>query len=198
MYSNPAASACSNPLSIQKTYSDPCPSYTTPSVNFVTPSPLQGTPCSFSQYENHSQQCQPGNITRVQPLINVPTQEVVQVQQGSVTFPEPLFPSPVPGMFLVYPLQFCPEKTKICFGCSQSLKPNGEIQPPPYDLVIVSNMEREWNSHRRHGNVYFHCCLGCVHKKHSGAFHLTIPINVLHFLKAEHKTFLQETFKIIL
>ena len=29
----------------------------------------------------------------------------------------PGFPSPIPGKFIVYLLQFCSEKASMCFGC---------------------------------------------------------------------------------
>ena len=57
----------------------------------------------------------------------------------------------------------CPSKTSVCYGCSQTLKPNGVILNQPHDLVIVSNMEREWHDgnmvHKKYSNVYFHCCV---------------------------------------
>ena len=52
------------------------------------------------------------------------------------------YPTPVPGMFIVYLLHFCPSKTSVCYGCSQTPKPNGVILNQPHDLMIVSNIER--------------------------------------------------------
>ena len=57
-------------------------------------------------------------------------------------------------------------QTSVCFGCGTSLKPGGQIGSPPADLVIVSNMHREWRqdgeTRRKAANVYFHCILGCM------------------------------------
>ena len=89
----------------------------------------------------------------------------------------PILPTPVPipypapqmGHFWLYLLQFCPKAVCICFGCSQSLKINGNICQPPHDLVIVSNMYRnvtvngqQWS---KRSNVYFHVNEACVKKK---------------------------------
>ena len=62
-------------------------------------------------------------------------------QQQQTAYTRPPYPTPVPGMFIVYFLHFCPSKTSVCYGCSQTLKPNGVILNQPHDL-IVSNMER--------------------------------------------------------
>ena len=86
-------------------------------------------------------------------------------QQQQTAYTRPPYPTPVPGMFIVYFLHFCPSKTSVCYGCSQTLKPNGVILNQPHDL-IVSDMEREWHHgnmvHKKYSNVYFHCCCECA------------------------------------
>ena len=121
-----------------------------------------------------------------------------QQQQQHTAITTPPYPTPVPGMFIIYLLHFCPPKTSVCYGCSQLLKPSGVIQNPPHDLVIVSNMEREWHDgnmvHRKYSNVYFHCCCECVRKRYCSNFYISIPACMLNFLKPKHKMFLGETF----
>jgi hypothetical protein len=51
---------------------------------------------------------------------------------------------PSPGAFWIYILSFCPPLVRMCYGCGASLKPSGHILPPPHDLVVVSNMLREY------------------------------------------------------
>ena len=119
-------------------------------------------------------------------------------QQQQTAYTRPPYPTPVPGMFIVYLLHFCPPKTSVCYGCSQTLKPNGVILNQPHDLVIVSNMEREWHDgnmvHKKYSNVYFHCCCECVRKRHCSNFHISIPASMLQFLTPTHKIFLRQTF----
>ena len=57
---------------------------------------------------------------------------------------KPPYPRPQENQIFVYLLRFCPQQTSVCFGCGNSLKANGIISPPPLDLVLVSNMMREW------------------------------------------------------
>ena len=119
-------------------------------------------------------------------------------QQQQTAYTRPPYPTPVPGMFIVYLLHFCPPKTSVCYGCSQTLKPNGVILNQPHDLVIVSNMEREWHDgnmvHKKYSNVYFHCCCECVRKRHCSNFHISITASMLQFLTPTHKIFLRQTF----
>ena len=99
-------------------------------------------------------------------------------QQQQTAYTRPPYSTPVPGMFIVYLLHFCPPKTSVCYGCSQTLKPNGVILNQPHDLVIVSNMERGWHDgnmvHKKYSNVYFHCCCECVRKRHCSNFNFTL------------------------
>jgi hypothetical protein len=56
---------------------------------------------------------------------------------------------PSPGAFWIYILSFCPPLVRMCYGCRASLKPSGHILPPPHDLVVVSNMLREYLKTRK-------------------------------------------------
>ena len=33
---------------------------------------------------------------------------------------------------------------RVCFGCSQELKPGSKIASPPHDLVIMTRMNRQY------------------------------------------------------
>ena len=88
-------------------------------------------------------------------------------------------PSPLPGQFIVCPLRFCPPQVSMCYGCSNSLKPGGQIPLPPRDLVVVSNMMRsfqhggQWKS--KQSNVYFHCSAACIRAKQPSFTYCTMP-----------------------
>ena len=104
------------------------------------------------------------NVSVHQPTVRRPEQLPVQGQgrgvivdqgvpsvvQGRIPTPMPIYPTPQPGQFLLYLLQFCPRQVSICFGCSQSLKVNGIICEPPHDLLIVSNMMRGYMHNGEH------------------------------------------------
>ena len=85
------------------------------------------------------------------------------------SFPKPGFPSPPEGVFYCYLLEFCPPQVSKCYGCSQGLKLEGQVAQPPFNLVIVTKMKREYYSNREKksklSNVYFHCSLKCVRQK---------------------------------
>ena len=68
-------------------------------------------------------------------------------------------------------LQLCSRLVRTCFGCSQSLKPQGRIAAPPCDMVLTTKMYRQW-ADRNTGemrqsfqNVYFHVNARCVRMK---------------------------------
>lgn len=100
----------------------------------------------------------------------LPTTSSVTIahRMHSPTPNHPKFPSPMHNQFIVYLLQYCPQKTPVCFGCGNTLKPGGFIGNPPMDLVIVSCMARSWVQDNqvfsKHANVYFHCQPQCVQK----------------------------------
>ena len=115
----------------------------------------------------------------------------------------PKFPSPMPNQFIVYLLKYCPQKTSVCFGCGNTLKPGGSIGNPPMDLVIVSHMARSWVQENqvfsKPSNVYFHCLQQCVQKRQpyfQAKLHCFIPDELIPFLCDEHALFLQQNLGI--
>ena len=48
--------------------------------------------------------------------------------------------------FTISQLQFCPTFVHSCFGCSQTLKPNGMIGNLLFELVVISRMQREYRT----------------------------------------------------
>ena len=98
--------------------------------------------------------------------IRPPTYQTSSLQSGAMIS---CFPSPNQGQFIVYLLQYCPPQTSVCFGCSNGLKHNGTVLPPPRDLVIVSKMARDWVCqgvvYSKPANVYFHCNTACIKRK---------------------------------
>ena len=99
-----------------------------------------------------------------------------------------------PEGFTISLLQFCHSSFRVCFGCSQSLKPGGNIPDPPHDLTITSKMERTFcdpstgEVRSRRGNVYFHLNLDCVRRKQPYfiAQMAKVPSNVFQHLRPEH------------
>ena len=104
------------------------------------------------------------------------------------------YPSPMPGQVIVYPLNFCPPQISICYGCSKSLKPGGQIPLPPHDLVVASNMMRgfqqggQWKS--KQSNVYFHCNVACIRAKQPSFSYCTMPWFIQSMLTDQHLGFL--------
>ena len=70
---------------------------------------------------------------------------------------------------MYYVLSFCPAQVSTCYGCGASVKPSGRIPLPPHDLVVVSNMMREYikdgQPMRKQANVYFHCERQCISRR---------------------------------
>ena len=46
--------------------------------------------------------------------------------------------------FRIILLQLCSPLVRLCYGCSQALKPGGIIASPPHDLVIMTRMNRQF------------------------------------------------------
>ena len=116
-------------------------------------------------------------ITTSQAAMNLP-----QLSQPRIMLPTPTLPPVLPSMmarsmvpagdqFFLGLLQFCSPLVRNCFGCSQSLKPGGNISQPPFNLVVVTQMNRFFTSPQngeimsRKGNVYFHPQLSCIRMK---------------------------------
>ena len=117
----------------------------------------------------------------VNPASNA-TQQLNVTPQPPIGYPPERFPisqTPVvvnsasPGQdgFAINLLQLCHPSVHVCFGCSQSLKPGGDIPNPPHDLTITSKMERSYfdsitgELKSKRGNVYFHLNPNCVKRK---------------------------------
>jgi hypothetical protein len=102
--------------------------------------------------------------------------------------------------FFVNLLQLCPQLVRSCYGCAQPLKPGGIIAIPPYDLVIMSRMNREFcdpatgMSRSREGNVYFHLHLDCLRRKqpYFNPQMVVVPREVHQHLRPEHMCLLQQ------
>ena len=106
------------------------------------------------------------------------------------------YPTPQPGQFWLYLLQFCAKTVKTCFGCAQTLKINGNICEPPHDLVIVSHMKRGFTLNGQQmtklQNVYFHFNQDCVKKNN-----LHFILITCSFLLTLYHTFNQSTFSFL-
>ncbi len=102
-----------------------------------------------------------------QPRLRVSTPTVSPVLIP--TTPGSMIPAGDP--FFVSLLECCPPLVRNCFGCAQSLKPGGNISQPPYNLVVVTKMNRSFISPQngeimsRKGNVYFHVHTSCIRMK---------------------------------
>ena len=127
-------------------------------------------------------------------------QSTIGNQMPATTFSYPGFPSPQPGTFLIYLLRYCPQQTSVCFGCRASLKPGGAIANSPADLLIVSNMEREWMKdgqvYRKSSNVYFHCIRDCVLQKqpYFQTNQCIVPEKIAKLLDNEHWHLIRQSF----
>ena len=152
---------------------------------FIYPRPVQAT------------------LSPSQPSLSVPHSHdnvSLQPQQFSV-FPgvRPAYPSPNPGTFVIYLLCYCPNQTSICFGCRRTLKPGGVIGNPSPDLVIVSNMVRQWPQgglvYSKLGNVYFHCLSACVQQQqpYFRPSSCVIPRQITQFLRSEHWVYIRQS-----
>ena len=78
------------------------------------------------------------------------------------------------GGFQITFLQLCSPLVRLCYGCSQTLKPGGMIAtppPPPNDLVIMTRMNRQYRENTtgemrsKERNVYFHLNVHCIRRK---------------------------------
>ena len=95
---------------------------------------------------------------------------------------KPTPPNPLPGVYSITLLQFCHERTSLCYGCGGNLKVDGKIPDPPRNLVLVSKTRREYYKKQDDGtgvkqlsplrNVYYHFNTGCVEKKFFSLFHV--------------------------
>ena len=141
---------------------------------------------------------QPPQLAPPQPLSQVPSRPPEpDINPFSVPQqrPSPFFsldPRPSFGCFIVHLLEHCPKQVRVCFGCGKTLKPNGEIAQPPYNLVIVSNAMRSYTDkngvqREKQGNVYFHLNQQCL-QRHERCF-----ISSLVQVKAEIRPLLSQS-----
>ena len=102
--------------------------------------------------------------------------------------------------FVVNLLRFCPPMVRMCYGCSQTLKPGGVIANPPYDMTITSRMNRCFRTtpggelNYKEGNVYFHVHVGCIRMKQPYFVpQMTqLPYMLAPYLLPEHLRLLRE------
>ena len=109
-------------------------------------------------------------------------------------------PDTIAHGFSVNLLQFFPPLVRSCHGCTQPLKPGGVIAIPPYDLVIISRMNREFRDpvtgvlRSKEGNVYFHLHLDCLRRKqpYFNPDMAVVPRELFQHLRPEHFCLLQQ------
>ena len=140
-------------------------------------------------------------VTSMQQPVYTP-RSAPATPQGSQQVPLPTAVNPPVGTFVVSLLQCCPPLVRTCFGCSQSLKLGGIIASPPYDLTIITRMNRGFpNPNTPDGqlmfkeqNVYFHVHLRCLKMKqpYFNPACVTVPNWLPHYLTPEHVRFLRE------
>lgn len=80
-----------------------------------------------------------------------------------------LRPNPAPGQVQVALLRNCHANVSVCYGCSKALKPFGRIPEPPLDIVLVTQLKREFmhdgQKREKMGNAYFHLDRKCLASK---------------------------------
>lgn len=80
-----------------------------------------------------------------------------------------LRPNPAPGQVQVALLRNCHANVSGCYGCSKALKPFGRIPEPPLDIVLVTQVKREFmhdgQKREKMGNAYFHLDRKCLASK---------------------------------
>ena len=149
--------------------------------NQLQPQKHQLSACSQLAYEYPNHPTGMMSINSYEPQQPVPSfsgrlpqqQPYGELSPGANTrpfpFPKPGFPSPPDGVFHCYLLQFCPPQVSRCYGCNQMLKPEGRVVQPPFNLVVVTKMNRAYYSDGEKkcklSNVYFYCRLQCVRQK---------------------------------
>ena len=75
------------------------------------------------------------------------------------------------GGFRITFLQLCSPLVRLCYGCSETLKPGGMIATPPSDLVITTHMNRQYRDNTtgemrsKEENVHFHLNVHFIRRK---------------------------------
>ena len=109
-------------------------------------------------------------------------------------------PAPPAGSYTVHLLQFCHDKTSVCFGCRGQLRISGNIPQSPQNLVTVSNTRRSFMKDGQvvlqgeASNIYFHTYERCVtlHNRYFMPAFITVPEDLKPHLDSRHKAFLAE------
>ena len=130
-------------------------------LEIVSLSPSTSTNPTSSAFENSSVECnQPSGATYPSMVYARPS--CSQSCGGS---------SHAYGGFRITFLQLCSPLVRLCYGCSQTLKPGGMIATPSNDLVIMTRMSRQYRDNTtremrsKEGNVYFHLNVHCIRRK---------------------------------
>ena len=63
--------------------------------------------------------------------------------------------------FVITLLSLCDKRVSICYGCKHKMKYQGAIPAPPFDLVVVTKMRRDYYADGKKrqsapSNVYFY------------------------------------------
>ena len=138
-------------------------------------------------------------VTSMQQPVYTP-RSASAMPQGSQQVPLLTAVNPPVGTFVFSLLQCCSPLVRTCFGCSQLLKLGGIIASPPYDLTIITRVNRGFRPTPdgqlmfKEQNVYFHVHLRCLKMKqpYFNPACVTVPNWLPHYLTPEHVRFLQE------
>ena len=120
----------------------------------------------------HSQvPCSNPLLTRTVSMNNQPS----SITRSSMVSPFPSLiaspNSPPSSQVCVTLLQLCHPLIRQCYGCSQVLRLGGTIASPPYDMVVMAKMNREYPDRntgevkRKEGNAYFHVKICCIRRQ---------------------------------
>lgn len=107
----------------------------------------------------------------------------------------PQRPKPPTGIFAFALLSFLDSRVTRCYGCAQSLKPEGLVPQAPNDLVVTTRLHRKYfKDGRQHvspevSSVYCHVNLYCVTAAFPGfqPSLCQVPSDLVPFLLPEHK-----------
>ena len=171
----------------------PCSSVLPTSVQLPQAFPNQHAP------QQCASQPQSASSSSAYPIFQIPMVNPCLLPSVNTMSPHN-YPSPEQDMFIIYLLNLCTQQSSVCFGCRNTLKPDGFIGRPPSDLVIVSKMVRTWTHEgrpqSRPANVYFHCVPTCVRQKqpYFQPCHSFVAKQIIPLLQEEHWQYLNQTF----
>ena len=109
----------------------------------------------------------------------------------------PQRPKPPTGVFAFALLSFLDSRVTRCYGCAQSLKPEGLVPQAPNDLVVATRLHGKYfKDGRQHvspevSSVYCHVNLYCVTATFPGfqPSLCQVPSDLVPFCLPEHKFF---------